>query len=1008
MDQSQHNIRQLVRRVRARWRRLVVLRATGRTALTVSCALGAVLCLAFLAREAPPVILAGLAVAAVALTIGSAIWGLWPAREVPSDGRVARFIEEQDASLDDQLVSAVDLLAGPRGQTPAFARSVVAEADRRAAEVDPTVIVPTHALRRATTWAVAALLLASAVAFFGREPARRSFDALSLVLFPSHVRLEVVPGDVRVTAGAPLIVEARLVGSGAPNDVQLFFADGAAGTGDAADAEGEWRATEMTRDGSGTFKFAIESVNAPFRYRVAAGSLGSPVYGVSVARAPRVTRIDVEYAGASALGFEPRVETDSGDIFAPAGTDVRLMVHTDVQAATGQMTMANGEALDLKPDGLVLSGSFKVIKDTSYRVALADAEGLANPGDVEYFIRTLEDRPPDVQLLKPARDREVTQLEEVDIAAQARDDFGVDRLDLVYSKGGGPETVVPLPIERRATSVTGAHTLQLENLDLRTGDFVSYYVRARDVARGRPASEARSDIFFLHVRPFEQEFTLAGGQSATGGGNRREVDDVVTAQKEIIVATWKLDRRARVANSEVPKGDIRSVSLAEAELKARVEETSSSFRASVMRDPRRSAQPAGGGSGPSPQLRAGQTLPEEDAMAAAVSALGRAVTSLDRLQTAEALPHQMEALNQLLKAQGDVRKRTVGQQAGNGSGDNRNSQDLSGMFDRELQREQQTNTETPKSTERPEPDSQSTLDRVKDLARRQDELLRNQEQRAGERAQMTPEQLKAEFEKLAREQSGLGQRAEEMAQQMGRQQQGQPDQGSQSGQSPGQTSPGGGASAQSQQMRAAAEEMKRAAGELGRQDPAQAAARGSRALGQLRQLEQDLNATGPDERRRALGEMQLEASQLADAQRRVSSEATKADTGEQGRDTMRRLAGEQDRLADRTERLQDQLREQAESTSGQRERTDQDIQRAAADAAQEIERQHLTERMEQAAGEMRSAAGRGARESRVSGGPTNSVRMAGRKPDRIWREHSNRWPIVLVKPLRRKTMNRDS
>jgi hypothetical protein len=51
----------------------------------------------------------------------------------------------------------------------------------------------------------------------------------------------------------------------------------------------------------------------------------------------------------------------------------------------------------------------------------------------------------------------------------------------------------------------------------------------------------------------------------------------------------------------------------------------------------------------------------------------------------------MEALNHLLDAQADLKKREVPrQQAGNG-GTNRTTQDLSGLFDRELQRDQQTN-----------------------------------------------------------------------------------------------------------------------------------------------------------------------------------------------------------------------------------------------------------------------------------------------------------------------------
>ena len=106
--------------------------------------------------------------------------------------------------------------------------------------------------------------------------------------------------------------------------------------------------------------------------------------------------------------------------------------------------------------------------------------------------------------------------------------------------------------------------------------------------------------------------------------------------------------------------------------------------------------------------------------------MGKAVTSLDALKTADALPPEMEALNRLLKAQADVKRREVQrQQAGSGSGNNRSNYDVSSLFDKELQKAQQTNYETKSSRRaaRATP-NQSALDKIKDLARRQDELLK--------------------------------------------------------------------------------------------------------------------------------------------------------------------------------------------------------------------------------------------------------------------------------------------
>src|SRR3954462_10861392 len=623
-------IRQLIDRVRARWRALVALQALVRGALIAALIVGVAL-VASRWTAGAPVLLMTLVGGAALLATGAVVWCLAPLRRVPADKQVARYVEEREPSLGDRLVTAVDVAQAEN--PPALANMMISDATRRLASVDIETIIPGESLRRAAFQAAAAVLVFGALLFLSREPARQAIDAASLTLFPGRVALNVTPGNVRVKAGAAVAIEARLVGNRAPVIAQVQIADG-----------NRWRASEMTSEAAGSFRLALPSVSAPIKYRVVAGSGTSPTFEISVAVPPRVARIDVHYTYPAGLRLPPRTEPDGGDIYAPAGTDVRVQVFTDRPAASGQMTLGAGQPIPLAVNAPnELSASLKVIADDSYRLVLADRDGLGHPGDTEYFIRMLEDRPPDVRVLKPATDRSVTRLEEVDIEAQAEDDYGVDRLDLVYSVKGGAEKVVPLNIARASVNVTGRHTLFLEELDVQPGDFVSYYVRARDLTRGTRPNEARSDIFFLEVKPYEQEFALAQSQGNMPGGSQSGIDDLVAAQKEIVVATWKLDRRAQSAKGAKSEQDIRAVGRAESELKTRVEQTSSSFRETNMRDPRGRAQPQRGRGGEPvapqpaapPELKAGETLPEEDQMTAAAMAMAQAVTSLDELKTTD-------------------------------------------------------------------------------------------------------------------------------------------------------------------------------------------------------------------------------------------------------------------------------------------------------------------------------------------------------------------------------------
>ena len=148
-----------------------------------------------------------------------------------------------------------------------------------------------------------------------------------------------------------------------------------------------------------------------------------------------------------------------------------------------------------------------------------DADGLSSEG-IEYFVRVMDDRPPDVHILRPSGDQQITPLEEVPIEARADDDFGIASLDMVYSVGGGAGEGRAVHARSAAPSIAriGSRMLAAEDLKVKPGDVIAYYARARDVPRAKQSTLARSEIFFLEVKPFNEEYSLAQSQA---DGSRR-------------------------------------------------------------------------------------------------------------------------------------------------------------------------------------------------------------------------------------------------------------------------------------------------------------------------------------------------------------------------------------------------------------------------------------------------------------------------------------------------------
>lgn len=926
MDVTQH-----LDAIRRRWRLLRALRlaAQGLVAATLIIA-GAALADRWL-QPADDAALA-LAAAAAIVAIAALAAVVRPARTRPGDRQIARFVEERCPELDDTIVTAVDIAEhGDAGS--GFAPLVTRSAATRLAAADLSRCVDPRDVRHAGWRATAAACALALAAVLAAPLGERAVQVADLRLFPASVSVQVQSGDMRVAAGRPVRISATVGG-------RRGMLTRVAPSVRLETAAGEVTTVPMVRAADG-YEFRIGALERSFKYTVSAGPAVSRGYAVTALHPSRVQRIELQYDYPAFTGLKPHVEQDGGDVYGPAGTRVRLIVHTDKPVAAGRLAFTGGQpGVPLaRMTDRILESLLVVKEEAAFRVGLVDPDGLASEG-IEYFVRVMDDRPPEVHIVRPSGDSQITPLEEVPIEARADDDFGIASLDLVYSVSGGAEQALPFTaLGGTSLARVGSRMLAAEDLRVKPGDVIAYYARARDIPRARRSTLARSELFFLEVKPFNEEYTLAQSQSGMGAGAGQQLADLISSQKEIISATWNLERRSTAGRSAA---DISHIAAAQAELKARAEQA-----AGAGRQRRRMGQPFPQQFGP-PRVSA--QAGAEDPVRTAVEAMARALQQLQTQKTADAIPHEMAALNALLQAQAEIRQRQIQQQRqqnGGGNG-NRQGQDLSNLFDRELKRQQQTNYETQAQVEtRPEaPKTDSALDRIKDLARRQEEL--NTRQRELAQGGIPADEMKRQLEKLTRDQEELRRQAEEAAKQLAQQQ----------GAAGAQVSKGGqGAQAALGALRDAAQQMRDAASQGKQEDAAGAAARGGDAASQLRKAASQMQQASPDATRRALGDLQLESQQIAEAQRRVASEAERLDReGGGAADARRRLAGEKEQLADRVDALQQAAQRLA---AGQKAdpKGDPKGTAATAEAARDLAAQQLGQKMRAGAQGLRDPKG---------------------------------------------------
>ena len=116
-----------------------------------------------------------------------------------------------------------------------------------------------------------------------------------------------------------------------------------------------------------------------------------------------------------------------------------------------------------------------------YKIELIGPAGEKVNASPQYTIDVLDDQGPSVRFNKPGRDTNASPVEEVFAEVKADDDYGVKQVEMFYSVNGGTEKTVHLFGGAKALpEVTASHTIYLEELGLKPGDFVSYYAKAMD------------------------------------------------------------------------------------------------------------------------------------------------------------------------------------------------------------------------------------------------------------------------------------------------------------------------------------------------------------------------------------------------------------------------------------------------------------------------------------------------------------------------------------------------
>ncbi|MCD6050458.1 MAG: hypothetical protein K0Q55_1861, partial [Verrucomicrobia bacterium] len=780
----------------------------------------------------------------VALGIAGALGILWKLKQTSLDYRwLARQLEREHPELQTSLLAAIEQKPeGDNGDFSFLQKRLFKEVGERC-EDQAWGAEAENALGKLRVGNTAAFMIAAlavgALSFLPPSP-----ESLLASGDKKSGEVEITPGDAEVERGAGMVVLARFPGA-VPAEATLILTP----------ATGQPQRIPLTKNlNDPIFGASLPSVQGDMKYEVEYGTTKTREFAVKVYEHPALLRADATLNYPAYTGLPEKKLEEITRVSAVEGTQLEYVFQFNKPVTQARLKAANGEELVLTSESTksnIWVAKFPLAKSQRYKLLLRDADGRTNKSPEDVVLNAIANKPPDMKLLSPKGDPRVSPIEELRFEAQLADDFGVKSYGLAYSLAGQEPKYVELgkDIEANQKKVF-QHLLAMEKLTVEPDEVVSYFVWADDFGPDGQLRRNMGDIYFAEVRPFDEIFRQGqsgdeeGGGGGGGGGSMEELGNL---QKQIVIATWKLQRRETKATPTEPyKKDVEAIRQAQEKMLSQTEE-----KAGEVTDP---------------NLSKYVDLAMKE-MKKAAEQLGQAEEKNSTKPLPQALSAEQSALRALAKLQ--ARETQVSQskkKKGGGGGGGGKQKQLDQMEMKQAQDRYEKEKQASPMQNEQQKEQLQFLNRLRELAQRQDDLnerlkeLQTALQEAKSQAQKA--EIEQQLKRLREEERQMLADVDELRQKMDQ-------------------SPSAKEMAESrEQLDKTREDIRRASEEIEKGAVSQALAAGNRAQRDLEQMKEEMRKQTSNEFSEAMRQMRDEARKISEKQEELAQQMKSEKPGE--------------------------------------------------------------------------------------------------------------------------------
>ncbi|MDP2366217.1 MAG: hypothetical protein Q8M94_20895, partial [Ignavibacteria bacterium] len=277
------------------------------------------------------------------------------------------------------------------------------------------------------------------------------------------------------------------------------------------ESQTNFEAHELQKDSIGDYKFSIQQLRYSLNYYASAEDIRSEEYQIKVIDHPVMRSLDVKVVSPGYANIPILEQKDNGNISALVGSTVEISLLSNKELKSATIEFEDSTSATLTIQNNFAKGSFRVRKDNSYTIVVNDFAANKNLQPVRYYIKSLFDSNPSIELIYPKLDINLANDSRVPIEVKVNDDYGFSKLSLNYKLSSSKYepsqekfSSIEISIDKKIKEQIIDHIWNLTKLNPAVNDVYSFYLEIFDNDNVSGLKSAKTQMINVRVPSLDE------------------------------------------------------------------------------------------------------------------------------------------------------------------------------------------------------------------------------------------------------------------------------------------------------------------------------------------------------------------------------------------------------------------------------------------------------------------------------------------------------------------------